>query len=84
MTMKVKTVSGSTYEFEDSLCTKFNKDGDRVDTFKFWSMKPVPDDVIVMAQLYELPEGKPEIGKRLYLSNRNSWWLSTQVVSIEE
>jgi hypothetical protein len=47
-------------------------------------MKPVPDEVIEMSQLYLLPEGKPEVGKRLYVSSRYSWWLSTQVVSIEK
>jgi hypothetical protein len=82
--MRVKTISGSIYEFKDSLCTKFNKEGEIVDSFKFWSMKPVPDEVIEMSQLYLLPEGKPEVGKRLYVSSRYSWWLSTQVVSIEK
>jgi hypothetical protein len=82
--MKITTTTGSVYHIEDGLCNKFSKDGERVDTFKVWTMKPVPNDVVVMSQLYDLPTGEPEIGKRLYLSSRSGWWLSTQVVSIEE
>lgn len=80
--MKITTESGSVYEIKKNLCRKYSKDGDLIDTFKIFYMKAVPSDISSLAQIYELPTSKPEVGKRLYLGNAHSFWLSTVVVSI--
>jgi hypothetical protein len=83
--MKITTETGSVYEIDDRLiCRKYDKNGVGIDSFKVWYMKSVPDDVLTMSELYDLPKGDPEVGKRLYLGGRDSWWLSTRVVKIEE
>lgn len=81
--MKVTTETGSVYSIEHNLCTKVDKNGLRVDQFKVWIMKPVPDYVTTWEEIRELPEGEPVVGQRLYLSGREGWWISTRIVKVE-
>jgi hypothetical protein len=80
--MRVTTESGSVYDIDGRLCRKYNPQGVCVDTYKIYVMKAVPLTVLSMEEIYELPESEPEIGKRLYTSGKDSWWISTKVVSI--
>jgi hypothetical protein len=83
--MKITTETGSVYEINDGrVCHKFNKEGIVIDAFKVFYMRVVPDGVLSMKEVYELPEGDPEVGKRLYLGGKDSWWFSTRVVKIEK
>lgn len=83
--MKIHTESGSTYELIDNLCRKHNAEGTVIDTFKVYFMKAVPTSGIsTMEEVFDLPTSEPEVGKRLYLGGRDSWWLSTEVVRIEK
>ena len=83
--IKVTTETGSVYNIDEyGFCRKMNGAGELVDTFKPWIMKPIPDHVETLGEIYELPEGEPVIGQRLYLCGRESWWISTRVVSIGE
>jgi len=66
------------------MCTKNNSQGERVDFFKAFAIKPVPDEVTTLAEIYELPTGNPVVGQRVYISGSSIWWISTRVVSVEE
>lgn len=83
--MKIHTASGSVYEFDNNICRKRNSEGTVIDTFKVFFMKAVPmSGISTMEEVYDLPNGEPEVGKRLYLGGRDSWWLSTEVMRIEK
>jgi hypothetical protein len=82
--MKITTETGSVYEIDDhGICRKYDKSGECIDSFKVWYMVPVPNEVVSVKEIYDLPKGDPEIGKRLYIGGKDSWWVSTRVVSIE-
>ena len=82
--MKITTETGSVYEIDEhGLCRKYDASGDHIDTFKVWYMVPVPNEVVSAKEIYDLPKGDPEIGKRLYIGGRDNWWVSTKVISIE-
>jgi hypothetical protein len=82
--MKITTESGSVYNIDDSgICTKTDKDGNRIDAFKPFIIIPVPDHIKLVKEIYTLPHGKPVVGQRLYLSGLDVWWLTTPVVSVE-
>lgn len=82
--MKIVTETGSVYDIDDhGMCIKTDKHGKRVDMFKALVMIPVPNEVKVVREIYTLPQGEPIIGQRLYISGLNTWWLTTQVVSVE-
>jgi hypothetical protein len=83
--LTITTETGSVYTVDYlNICEKRDKDNNWIDTFKVLTMKPVGDWVTNLNDLLELPNGNPEIGKRLYLGGRDTWWISTKVVSIEE
>jgi hypothetical protein len=83
--MKIHTASGSAYELENGICRKRNSEGTVIDTFKVYFTKAVPmSGISTMEEVYDLPNGEPEVGKRLYLGGRDSWWLSTEVMRIEK
>ncbi len=83
--MIIRTESGSCYEINDhSICKKFDRDGDVVDVFKLYCMKAIPAGAISqMAQVWNYPNGDPEVGKLLFVLGKDVSWLSTKVVSIE-
>jgi hypothetical protein len=81
--MRVKTVTGSVYDISFSgVCIKYDLYGRRVDAFKPFIMKPVPDHVVNLEEIHSLPQGDPVVGQRLYLSGLKSWWVTTEVVSV--
>lgn len=82
--MKITTKTGAVYTINDhGILQKTTPEGDIVSTYKIFSMKAVPNDVDSWDAVHALPEGNPEIGKRLYTAGREDHWLSTEVVSIE-
>lgn len=80
----ITTETGSTYNISSTgICLKKNKDGNPIDAFKIFCMKPVPENVKFVSEIFELDDGNPVIGQRLYLSGLNQWWISTPVVSVD-
>lgn len=82
--MLIKTESGSSYKITGGICRKYNDQGLCIDAFKVISMKSVPNEGInTFKDVFDLPQSKPEIGKRIHIAGFDSDWLSTLVVSIE-
>jgi hypothetical protein len=80
----VTTESGARYEFRGRLMTKYDRTGEIVDVFKAYAIKAIPVGIKDMSEIYSTPESYPEVGKFLYVSGYEMWWLSTRVVSVEE
>lgn len=80
----VTTESGARYEFRGRLMTKYDRTGEVVDIFKAYAIKAVPADVQDKSEIYKIPESYPEVGKLLYVSGYEMWWLTTEVVAVEE
>lgn len=81
--MKITTESGSVYKIDDNICRKYDRNGTCIDSFKVYAMKAVPDSVTTLMEIYELPDSEPQIGLRMYISGKDSWWISTRVISYE-
>jgi len=81
--MKITTKTGSVYTIDDGFCVKTDKNGNRVDAFKLWTMKSLPKHVKTWDEVHELPGGEPVIGECLYLAGKDVWWVSSAVVDIE-
>lgn len=80
--MKVTTTSGATYLIDHGICKKYSAAGELIDTFKVYGIKPynVPTTV---GEIWELPNGKPEVGMCMFIWGREASWHTTPVVSIE-
>jgi hypothetical protein len=82
--MIIKTESGSRYEIDDHrICKKFDSAGNVVDAFKVFFMKAVPTTVTQLGDVWNYPNGEPEVGMLLYIGGKDVSWLSTKVVSID-
>jgi len=82
--MKIVTETGSTYVVDDlKHCVKYDKVGNMVDQFFVTDMKAVPNTVSNWKQVFESPKTKIVVGKRMFIGGRDSWWISTKVVSVE-
>lgn len=81
--MVVTTESGSEYHIINGLCRKRNAEGVIIDVFKVWEMKAVEPWVKSWEDLYE-SKAEVEVGKSMYISGRDSWWITTPVKSIKE
>ena len=81
--MVVVTESGSQYRIFDGLCKKYNSEGAMVDVFKVWEMKAVEPWVKSWEDLYEC-DSKVEVGKSMYISGKEGWWITTPVVEVYE
>lgn len=81
--MRITTESGSVYSIEHDIVRKHNSYGRLVDAFKLWEMKSVPDVPITWEKLWELPHTDPVVGQHAFIAGRDSWWLTTKVVTIE-
>jgi DNA repair photolyase len=81
--MKITTETGSCYVIERGICKKLDSAGRTVDVFKVYMTKAVSDEVNSIEEIYELERSEPEVGKRLYISGKEAWWISTKVVRIE-
>jgi len=82
--MKIRTASGALYEIDDhGICRKYDSDGLHVDSFKVFFKKALPTTVRSLGDVWDYPNGEPEVGKLLYIGGMDSYWLSTEVVSIE-
>ena len=83
--MIIKTKSGATYTInnDSGVLQKKDADGYIVSTYKVFMMKAIPLTVSNWDEVYDAPQGKPEVGKLLYTAGMNDHWLSTEVVSID-
>lgn len=82
--MKITTETGSVYTIDEhGICVKTDKKGNRIGAFKPFIMIPVSEDVKTLKEVFTLSEGDPVVGKRLYISGLQVWWLTTPVVSVE-
>jgi hypothetical protein len=81
--MKVTTTSGSVYDISHGMCTKYSAEGERLDTFKVYGIKPFTPPIL-LKDIHDLPDGKPQIGMCIYIWGRDITWCSTPVISIEE
>lgn len=82
--MIIVTESGAQYRIVDGLCKKYDGEGALVDAFKVWTMKVIDRSDMSWEELHEAPEGEPVIGKRLYLSGKDRWWITTPVKSVSQ
>jgi len=83
---RITTETGSIYEIDShGICKKFDKDGNWIDSFKALVTKAVPldDNIKTWDDIRALPDSEPQVGERLYIGGRDTWWISTRVVSIE-
>lgn len=82
--MKIRTASGALYEIDDhGICRKYDSDGLHIDSFKVFFKKALPTTVRSLGDVWDYPNGEPEVGKLLYIGGMDSYWISTEVVSIE-
>lgn len=81
--MVIVTESGAQYRIIDGVCKKYDNTGAMVDVFKVWEMKAVEPWMKSWEDLYESKD-EVEVGKSMYISGRDGWWISTPVVSITE
>jgi hypothetical protein len=81
----ITTKSGAVYTINNDtgVLQKKDADGDIVSTYKVFMMKAIPLTVSNWDEVYDAPQGKPEVGKLLYTVGMNDSWLSTEVVSID-
>jgi len=79
--MVIVTESGAQYRIVDGFCKKYDSDGVIVDVFKVYSVKALDEGVESWEDVHNSPDG-PEVGKRMYVSGSDSWWISTKVVSV--
>jgi hypothetical protein len=81
--MVVTTESGAQYRIIDGLCKKYDAYDVIVDVFKVYSIKALDEHVESWEDIHNSEDG-PAVGKRMYVSGPNSWWISTKVVSVSE
>ncbi len=82
--MIIKTESGSRYEIDGhGICKKFDSDGNAIDAFKVFFMKAIPTTVTQLGDVWNYPNGEPEVGMLLYIGGKDVTWLSTKVISID-
>lgn len=86
--MKVTTKSGRTYliDKDAGLWQRLGKNGGRDDSWEsIWKLQRGTDFNFP----WNSPEGTwedgdPEVGKFMFISCKDYWWTSTEVVSVEE
>ena len=81
--MKITTKSGSVYDISHGICKKYTSDGELVETFKVYGIKPF-NTPIKRNEIYDLPDGDPKVGMCIFIWGRDVSWYSTPIVSIEE
>lgn len=79
--MIIKTESGSEYYLRNGI---LNKKNDNMLAYKVIKTIPFPNDAKSIEEINEYPAGKPEVGKRLYISGLGSWNVTTTVVEVLE
>lgn len=82
--MRITTESGAVYVLDSGICYKTGHDGEEYSPFKAWFIKALDDDTFTWDQLRDLPNTGPVIGKRMYISGKEDWWVSTKVISIAD
>lgn len=79
---KLTTRSGSVY-FIDEESSFWRKNNDQWE--RIWQMHCIhPEDFMKWNNKEEYERLPLQVGKKLYIAGRDIWWLSTEIVSIEE
>lgn len=82
---KIVTSTGSAYEIsEHGICRKKNAAGRVVSAFKVFLLAKIPADVTSVEDVWKLEPSEPEVGSRMFVSGKDAWWISTEVVAITE
>jgi hypothetical protein len=82
--MKITTETGAVYDIHEGICVKTSSNGDVGSPFKVWQMTAVDDEVLTYQDVFALPPAmSAEVGKRMYISGKDEWWVSTRVTGIE-
>ena len=82
---KITTKSGSRYEIDDhGICRKYDSKNSHVDSFKVYILKALPTTVTSMGEVWDYPNGEPEVGKLMYIGGMDGYWITTEVVDIKE
>lgn len=83
--MKITTESGTTYTIRNGICRRRGSDGCE-SVFKVWVLKALDRDTITTwDEVRDAPSyATPVVGKAIYIAGRDEFWLSTNIVSIEE
>ena len=80
--MIIKTETGSEYYLRSGILTK---KGDNLMAYKTYNVIPFEHGTTKSIEdILKLPQGKPEIGKRVYFSGLGEWNVTTNVVEIIE
>jgi hypothetical protein len=79
--MVIVTESGSQYRIFDDFCKKYDADGVMVDSFKVWTIKGIEPGQESWESIHE-SDAEVAVGKRMYISGKDSWWLTTPVVRL--
>lgn len=81
--MKITTSSGAVYSIVRNFCTKIDKEGKKVDSFRVVRIKSLPDSAGSFEDIYSLEDSSPEVGKRMFICGVNSWWVTTKIAKIQ-
>ena len=87
--IKVTTKTGSYYNINRGLFSK-NSDGwAAMHQVFFFDIQDLPPTVKGWSDFFEFSKTmpktfEPEVGKNMFISGRDHWWISTEIVDIEE
>lgn len=83
--MIVTTKSGAKYIINNNICTKIDHYGMEYPPFIILKMYGLPKDIRYYSEAFTADKNFPvTVGHRLYVSGIDNWWISTEVISIED
>jgi hypothetical protein len=86
--IKITTKSGSSYIIDDGYFAKNNTEWHSVHDLFFFNLEDlgiVRNWPEFFAYSKDMPKTfEPEVGKHMYISGRDVWWISTEIVGVEE
>lgn len=89
---ELTTISGTIYIHKEGYVKITSSDGGRPYTIKIWDMKTVdpnhpdfatPEGRVNWDHIRSLPPSAPVIGKHYYVSGKDDWRISTEVVAVK-
>ena len=80
--MKITTTSGATYSISHGICKKHDANGEVIDVFKVYGIKPFTAPITIK-EIHDLPDGEPQVGVCMYIWGKDVSWCTTPIVSIE-
>lgn len=87
--MKIKTSSGSEYLIENGMFIKNNHQWNSIWDMYFFDLKDLDVSIKSWETYFEyaktMPKTyEPEVGKHMYISGKDVWWISTKIISVED